>query len=401
MSLNARKIKKEFPFLKTGVAYLDNASTTQKPRQVIEAVNAYNSAAANVHRGIYELSEHVSTQYENTREKVRAFIGAARQEEIIFTSGTTDGINKLGRMLGGTFNAGDEIILSPLEHHANLIPWQQIAKEKSLKLKFLQLTDDEQVDLEELPTLLTKKTRLLALTHISNASGYTLPIKEIAAVAHAHNVLVAVDAAQSVPHQPTNVQDLGVDFLTFSGHKMCAPTGVGVLYGRFELLDALEPTVFGGSMIEEVTLESATWAALPARLEPGTPNISGVIGLGAAIDYLNELGIDAINQRVHQLYTYMRAALEKLDGVTTYGPRDNNVCHGIVSFTVDGIHAHDIASSLDQDGIAVRAGHHCAQPLMDVWGVPSTVRASLYFTNTENDIDRLVTGIQKAQSLFT
>lgn len=400
MSLIDRKITKDFPFLNTGVAYLDNASTTQKPRQVIEAVNAYNSAAANVHRGIYALSEQASTHYENTREKVRAFIGAARQEEIIFTSGTTDGINKLARMLGETLTKGDEIILSPLEHHANLIPWQQIAKEKSLQLKFLELTDDEQVDLEELPKLFTKKTKLLTLTHTSNTSGYTFPLQEITALAHQHNVLVAVDAAQSVPHQAINVQDMGVDFLTFSGHKMCAPTGVGVLYGRFDLLDALEPAVFGGNMIEKVTLESATWAPLPARLEPGTPNISGVIGLGAAIDYLTELGMDAINQRVHQLYTYMRAALEELSGVTIYGPRDTNVCHGIVSFTVDGIHAHDIASSLDQDGIAVRAGHHCAQPLMDAWGVPSTVRASLYFTNTENDIDRLVAGIQKAQSLF-
>jgi len=395
-----KQLQKDFPFLKTKVAYLDNASTTQKPLAVVEATNAYYRASANVHRGIYTFSERATEQYEAVRDQVRQFINAEAREEIIFTSGTTQSLNTIAYMVAQKLRAGDEIILTPLEHHSNLVPWQIIAKEKKLTLKFLPLHNDDTLRVQDLKAMITKRTKVLALTHVSNASGYIVPVAKFAAVAHKQNIVVVVDAAQSVPHMPVDVQQLGADFLAFSAHKMCGPTGVGVLYGKRAILENTEPVMGGGSMIDEVELQSSTWAKLPAKFEPGTPNVAGVIGFGAALTYLKKIGMKHIQIAVESLYDYAYAALTDCYGVQLYGPKDRALRQGILSFTIEGIHPHDVATILNDANVAVRAGHHCAQPLMCKWGVPATTRASLYFYNTRQDVDRLIKGIKKAQSIF-
>lgn len=401
MSFSYKKIEKDFPFLRSGLAYLDNASTTQKPTQVIDAIDLfYSTYNANVHRGIYASSEKASLAYENVREKVRSLIHAQRKEEIIFTSGTTASINMLAQMLKKELQEGDEIILSPLEHHANLVPWQMIAKEKNLTLRFLPLTEQQTIDPKELDLLINEKTRILSITHIANSSGYVLPIKELIEKAKEKKIITILDAAQSVPHMEIDVQEINVDFLAFSAHKMCGPTGVGVLYGKFDRLNALQPVFGGGSMIETVTLQESTWTELPLRLEPGTPNIAGVIGFGEALEYLQSIGgMKVIEEYVSSLHAYAYDALSALEGVTIYGPAQSH-CQSIISFTLDGIHPHDVASSLDQENIACRAGHHCAQPTMSLWNVPATVRISFYFYNTKEEIDRCIAAIQKTQQLF-
>ncbi|MBI2410831.1 MAG: SufS family cysteine desulfurase [Candidatus Kerfeldbacteria bacterium] len=396
-----KKIQQDFPLLQRGVAYLDNASTTQKPQAVLDAMNAYyTECCANVHRGIYAISEDASARFEAVRDQVQQFIGAGHREEIIFTSGTTASLNMIARMLGATCSAGDEIILTEMEHHANLIPWQIVARERGLKLQFLRAREDGEIYAEDLQALCTPRTKIFALTHLSNASGYRTPLAELTRLAHEQHLLVVVDAAQSVPHIPINVAELDIDFLTFSAHKMCGPTGVGVLYGKKALLERLEPAFGGGHMIAHVTLEGSTWAELPMKLEPGTPNIAGIIGFGAALTYLSQIGMQAIEQHIHQLHTDALKKLTALPGIRILGPKDHSTITGILSFAVNGIHPHDIASVLDNEGVAVRAGHHCAQPLMTAWGVSATTRASFYFYNTEEDVNRFIAAIQKTQQLF-
>ncbi|PIW36937.1 MAG: cysteine desulfurase [Candidatus Kerfeldbacteria bacterium CG15_BIG_FIL_POST_REV_8_21_14_020_45_12] len=400
--LSPISLQQDFPFLKSGVHFLDNASTSQRPQVVIDAItDYYTNYNANVHRGIYSWSEQASEAYEATREAVREFIGASSVEEIIFTSGTTHSLNLAARLLGQDLEKDDEIIVSTIEHHSNLVPWQLVAKDRQAKLVFLDTNEDEKIDPQTLRSLITKKTKILSITHTSNVTGYTLPVRELSDIAHEFNIIVVVDAAQGAPHQPINVQDLGADMLAFSGHKLCGPTGVGVLYGQRDLLNRLEPVYGGGSMIDKVTLERSTWAALPAKHEPGTPNIAGVIGLGTAIKYLQNIGLDAIHARVDELYNELWQGIQSAEGVTSFGPKDRAARTSIVSFTVAGVHAHDVASILDESQVAVRAGHHCAQPLLQKWGVPSTTRASLYFYNTSEDITALLNGIKKAQQLLT
>lgn len=395
------QLKKDFPFLKLGVSYVDNASTTQKPQCVIDATtDYYTNYAANVHRGIYALSETATEKYEATRDTVQHFINAAAREEIIFTAGTTQSLNLAARLVAQKLQEGDEIILSRMEHHAQIVPWQILAKEKGLKLKFLEPTPEETLDIEQLKSLITPKTKVLALIHVSNVTGYIVPVEEMTKIAHAHNMLVILDAAQSVPHMPIDVQKLGVDFLAFSGHKLCGPTGVGVLYGKKALLEHYSPVFGGGSMIAEVTLQESTWAELPLKFEPGTPNIAGVIGLGAAIEYLQSLGMKHIQDITEHVYTYALNRFTELTDVTVYGPTSYSDRQSIIPFNVNGVHPHDVASLLDQSGVAVRAGHHCAQPLATYWNVPATVRASFYFYNTTEDVDRLIEAIKKAQATF-
>lgn len=399
--LSPQQLAQDFPFLKSGVHYMDNASTTQRPRVVIDATTEYyTNYNANVHRGIYAWSEQASEAYEATRETVREFIGAQYAEEVLFTSGTTHSLNLAARLLGQDLQPGDEIIISAIEHHSNLVPWQLVAKDRGATLVLLDTNAADQIDPQALRDVITSRSKILSITHVSNVTGYVAPIRELAEIAHEQGLTVVVDGAQSVPHFPVNVQDLGADMLAFSGHKLCGPTGVGVLYGKRDLLNRLEPVYGGGNMIDEVTLEHSTWAPLPAKHEPGTPNVAGVIGLGAAIHYLQTLSLEAIHTRVEALYDELWQQVEAAEGVTSYGPRDRGVRTGIVAFTVAGVHAHDVASVLDQQGVAVRAGHHCAQPLMRKWGVPSTTRASLYFYNTSEDIAALMNGIVKAQNLL-
>lgn len=400
MSISNKQLKHDFPFLKTGVAYLDNASTTQKPQVVIDAITDYYAAAANVHRGIYGLSEDASTKYESVRGAVQELIGAEHEEEIIFTSGTTHSLNLAARLLQQGLEEGDEIIVSEVEHHANLIPWQLVAREVGAHIVTLKPREDELIHPEDLRELITERTKVLAVTHMSNVSGYITPVKELNTIAHEHGIVTVVDGAQSMQHMNIDVQDLEADFFAFSAHKLFGPTGVGVLYGLREILESAEPVAGGGSMIDEVTMEKSTWAPLPMKLEPGTPNIAGVIGLGAAIEYRKQVGLEAMESVVQDLTAYAREQLGAIDGLTLHGPQSAEHAQSILSFTLDGVHPHDIAAVLDKHNVAVRVGHHCAQPLMKRWSVVSTTRASVAFYNTREDIDRLTAGIKEAQELL-
>lgn len=390
--------RKQFPILRNNLIYLDNASTTLKPQSVIDAINEYYTKySVNVHRGIYELSEHASQEYEAVRTQVQQFIGAAAPEEIIFTSGTTHSLNLAARLLAQQLEKGDEIILTRVEHHANIIPWQLVAAERGCTLKYLELNDNDEIDPEELSSLISPRSKILALTHMSNASGYIPPVRELIDIAHNANMLVVLDAAQSVPHMPTNVQELDCDLLAFSAHKMYGPTGTGVLYGKRALLEQCEPVFGGGSMIDEVYDQRSTWAPLPLKFEPGTPNIAGVIGLGAAITFVESIGIENSMQHEQVLTNYALDQLEQIDEITVRGPLHRKTHGGIISFVSNTIHPHDIATILDQEHIAVRAGHHCAQPLMRAWNIPATTRISFALYNTTAEIDALVAGIAKAQ----
>lgn len=397
-----KKIRSDFPMLKGDLVYFDSASTSLTPQPVLDAMNEYyTDFGANVHRGIYKASEKASAAYERTRELTRAFIGARDSDEIIFNSGTTAGMNTLAALLGQDLQEGDEVILTRLEHHANLVPWQLLAREKNITLTFWETTDEDTLDIEELKRLITPRTKVLSLTHISNTSGYITPITECVQVAKKAGIFVAVDGAQSVPHMPVNVQELGIDALTFSAHKMLGPTGVGVLWAKKEHLERWEPVWGGGSMISEVGLQSSTWAELPLKFEPGTPNIAGVIGLGAAIEYLNTIGMENVRAHDQDLDAYLHDVLATIPGLTIHGPNNGVVHSSIVSFSIDGIHPHDIASVLDQHNIAVRAGHHCAQPLLQKWGVPATTRVSTYFYNTKEEIAYFVEALKTAINMFT
>lgn len=400
-------IRKDFPILFQEVndeplVYLDNAATTQKPTQVLDVLrHYYEQDNANVHRGVHTLAERATADYENSREKVRAFINAKETAEVLFTRGTTTGLNWLARSYGDAFiKEGDEIVISYMEHHSNIIPWQQLVERKGATLRYLPLTDEGFIDMTAAKEIINEKTAIVSLAYVSNVLGVINPIKELAEMAHANNAVMIVDGAQAAPHMAVDVQALDADFFAFSGHKMCGPTGIGVLYGKRHWLEQMEPVEFGGEMIDFVNLFDSTWKELPWKFEAGTPNIAGAIALGAAVDYLNEIGMDNIHRYEQELVDYVLPKLHEIDGITTYGPQDPAHHTGVIAFNLDGIHPHDVATALDMEGIAVRAGHHCAQPLMNYLNLPATARASFYFYNTKEDADRLIEAIKATKEFF-
>jgi len=401
-------LRREFPILQQQVngkplAFLDSGASSQKPRRVITCLEEYYERSnANVHRGVYKLSEDATFAFERARGKVARFIGAGSHKELIFTRNTTEAINLVARAWGdANVHAGDRILLSVMEHHSNLVPWQQLAQRTGVRLDFLPIDGQGRLVLDDLDTLLTERTKLVAIAHQSNVLGTINPVRELAARAHDAGALILVDGAQSVPHMPVNVQELGIDFLAFSGHKMCGPTGVGALWGRRKILEAMPPFLGGGSMIREVTLQSTTYADLPARFEAGTPAIGEAIALGEAVDFLSGLGMDKIFAHEQHLIGYALERLSEVEGLRVYGPSSLEQRGGALSFTLDGVHPHDIAAVLDGDGVAVRAGHHCCQPLHTLLDVPATARASFYLYNIPEEIDRLAAGLEKARKLFT
>lgn len=400
-------IRKDFPIVFQEVndeplVYLDNAATTQKPTQVLDVLrHYYEHDNANVHRGVHTLAERATADYENSREKVRAFINAKETAEVLFTRGTTTGLNWLARSYGDAFiKEGDEIVISYMEHHSNIIPWQQLVERTGAVLRYLPLTDQGFIDMTAAKDIINEKTAIVSLAYVSNVLGVINPIKELAEMAHANNAVMIVDGAQAAPHMAVDVQALDADFFTFSGHKMCGPTGIGVLYGKRQWLEQMEPVEFGGEMIDFVNLFDSTWKELPWKFEAGTPNIAGAIALGAAVDYLNEIGMENIHRYEQELVEYVLPKLHEIDGITTYGPQDPKHHTGVIAFNLDGIHPHDVATALDMEGIAVRAGHHCAQPLMNYLNLPATARASFYFYNTKEDADRLIEAIQATKEFF-
>ena len=395
-------IKKEFPIFSNHpeLVFLDNASTTQKPHAVIDTVSEYYSEyASNVHRGIYKIGERATDAYESVRVKAAHWIGSKDAHSIIFTRGTTESINFIANAYGSqNIKCGDEILISEMEHHSNIVPWQLLCERTGAVLKYIPITETGELDLTVLEILLTEKTKIVSIIQQSNVFGTINPVKEIIKKAHAVGAITVVDGAQSVPHIPVNVQDLDCDFLAFSGHKMLGPTGVGVLYGKPELLESMPPFMGGGEMIRTVTMEKSTWNDIPWRFEAGTPNIAQVIGLGTAIDFLDKIGIDNIRKHEIELLEYGSSILNSVNGIKLYGPSENR--GAIFSFTMDKVHPHDLAQILDDENIAVRAGHHCAQPIMKKLGVPATIRASLYIYNSTEDIDALAHGLDKAESFF-
>lgn len=402
-----KDIKSYFPILNQDVnghrlVYLDSAATSQKPVQVIEAIKAYYEFDnSNVHRGVHTLGNRATDKYEGAREKVRKFINAQSTQEIIFTRGTTTALNTVATSYGrANVVEGDEIVITHMEHHSNIIPWQQLAKEKNATLKYIELEADGTLSLEKVRATVTPKTKIVSVSMASNVLGTINPIKEIAQIAHANGAVMVADGAQAALHMKIDVQDLDVDFLGFSGHKMCGPTGIGVLYGKKEHLEKMEPIEFGGEMIDFVGLYESTWKELPWKFEGGTPIIAGAIGLGAAIDFLTDIGLDNILEHEHKLAGYAMDQLETIDGLKIFGPRDPMKRCGLVTFNLDDVHPHDVATVLDMNGIAVRAGHHCAQPLMKCLQQVATARASFYLYNTEEDIDRLVAGLRSAKEYF-
>ena len=406
--LNTEKIKQDFPIFNQKIndetlVYLDNAATSQIPKFVEEKVRDFNEKErANVHRGVHALGLRATNQYESSRQKVANFIGANNAQEVIFTSGCTDSLNLVAASFGEqNIQAGDEILVSIMEHHSNLLPWQQLAKRKQAKLNFIEINSDGLLDIENLKSKISSKTKIVALTHVSNVLGTINPIKELTDLAHEKGAIVVVDGAQAVGHFPINVAELNVDFYAFSGHKMFAPTGIGVLYGKKDLLDKMQPYRLGGEMIANVTREGATWAEVPYKFEAGTPNIAGAIGLGAAIDYLQSLDFELIQKHEQELTSYALEKLKNVSGLTIYGPQKSNGRIGVISFNLKNIHPHDLATALDLNGIEVRAGHHCAQPLMASLDTESTVRASLSIYNTKDDIDKLVSSLHEAKEFFS
>ncbi len=402
------RVREDFPLLQQRVhgkplVYLDSAATSQKPRVVLEALARYYSEYnANVHRGIYAMAELATQRYEEARARVARFINAPRPEEVVFTRGTTEAINLVAYTWGrANLRPGDEILLTEMEHHSNLVPWQLLAAEKGARLRFVPFDDQGRLVMEEFARLLTERTRLVAVTHQSNVLGTINPVEEIARRAHAVGALVLVDGAQSVPHMPVDVQALGCDFLAFSAHKMCGPTGAGALWARYELLQAMPPFHGGGEMIMLVTLEGATYKDPPHKFEAGTPNIADCIVWATAIDYLEGFGMEAIREHERQLVRYALGQLREVPGVRVFGPDDVEQRGSAIAFDVSGVHPHDVAQVLDQEGIAVRAGHHCAQPLHRRLGLAASTRASLYLYNTPGDIDALTRGLETVRRLFT
>ena len=404
-SLDVSAIRKDFPILAQQVhgkplVYLDSAATSQKPKCVIEALTRfYLLDNANIHRGVHELSERSTLAYEAARGKARGFLNAANTREIVFVRGATEGINLVAQTYGRTHvGAGDEIVISALEHHSNIVPWQMLCEEKQAVLRVIPINDRGEIELDAFEKMLNPRTRLVAVSHVSNALGTINPVREIVQTAHQFNVPVLIDGAQAVPHMKVDVRNLDCDFYVFSGHKVFGPTGIGVLYGKEKLLEDMPPWQGGGDMIRSVTFEKTTYNDLPYKFEAGTPDIAGVIGLGAAIDYLDQIGMEAVAEYEHDLLQYGTKSLESISGLRIIGTAREKA--GVLSFVLDGVHPHDAGTILDREGVAVRTGHHCAQPVMDRFGVSATTRASLAFYNTREDIDALVAGIHKVKEVF-
>ena len=403
--LDVLRIREDFPILGQRVhgkrlVYLDNAATSQKPQSVIDAISRfYTVENANIHRGVHYLSERATSAYDQVREKTARFLNARASHEVIFTRGTTDGINLVAQSYARTFlHAGDEILITGMEHHSNIVPWQLVCEQTGAVLRSAPITDAGELDVEAFERLLTERTRLAAVVHLSNALGTINPVKRLIALAHARGVPVLVDGAQSAPHLDVDVQDLDCDFFVFSGHKLFGPTGVGVLYGKESLLERMPPYQGGGDMISTVTLERSTWAPLPAKFEAGTPMIAQVVGLGAALDYVGATGLDAIAAWEHELLLYATERVRGIKGLRIFGQAREKAC--VLSFTLDGVHPHDIGTILDEEGVAIRAGHHCTQPLMHRFGVAATARASFAFYNTREEADILADAIDGVRKMF-
>ena len=404
-ALDIEKIRADFPILRETVhgkplVYLDNAATSQKPRAVIEAITRYYEGTnSNIHRGVHFLSEHATAEYEAARQTAQKFIKAAHAHEIIFVRGTTEGINLVAQTYGRAhIHQGDEVLITAMEHHSNIVPWQILCDERGAKLRVAPINDNGELLLDEFSRLLGPRTKLAAFTHVSNALGTINPVQQMIELVHAKNVPVLIDGAQAVPHIAVDVQALDCDFYTFSGHKVYGPTGIGVLYGKSALLEAMPPYQGGGDMISSVTFEKTTYNKLPYKFEAGTPDIAGVIGLGAALNYVNGLGIENIAAHEHELLTYATEKISAIPGVSLIGTAKERA--GVISFVVEGVHPHDVGTILDQEGIAIRTGHHCSQPVMERFGIPATARASFAVYNTFGEIDALVRGIGKVREVF-
>jgi cysteine desulfurase/selenocysteine lyase len=405
-SFDVEKIRRDFPILKERVhgkplVYLDNGATSQKPQVVIDTLDRYyKSENSNIHRGVHYLSERATSSYEASREKIRQFINAENGHEIVFVRGTTEAINLVAQSYGRTFlKAGDEIVISAMEHHSNIVPWQMLCGQIGARLRVVPINHDGEFVLDEYRRLLSENTKLVSLTHVSNALGTIVPVKEAVRLAHERGVPVLLDGAQAVPHLKVDVRDIGCDFYAFSGHKLFGPTGVGVLYGKSELLDAMPPYQGGGDMISLVTFEKTHYNVLPYKFEAGTPNIAGGIGLGAAIDYLNGFNWEEVCAHENHLMAYATDALSEIGSIRIIGTAKDKA--GVLSFVFDHIHAHDVGTILDQEGVAIRAGHHCAMPVMQRFGVPATARASFAFYNNQDDVDALVRGIHRVLKVFS
>ena len=399
-------IRKDFPILAQTVngkplVYLDNAATSQKPQCVIDSLsNYYQTINSNVHRGVHTLSQLATDDYETARSKIRGLINAESDQDIIYTRGTTESINLVAYSFGSqNVESGDEIIISGMEHHSNIVPWQLLCEQKGAVLKIIPITDEGELDINQYESMLSNKTKLVAVVHQSNALGTINSVKEITEMAHAFGAVVLIDGAQSAPHMKVDVQDIGCDFFAFSGHKLYGPTGIGVLYGRTDLLDSMVPYQSGGEMIKSVTFDKTIFNVLPHKFEAGTPDIAGAIGLGAAIDYVNDIGLDSINSYESELTAYGTARLEQIAGLRIIGTSLHK--GAVLSFTLGDIHPHDIGTILDAEGVAIRTGHHCAQPVMERYGIPATARASMSFYNTKEEIDILVAGIDKVLEIFS
>lgn len=402
---NVNRIRADFPILSQEVhgkplTFLDNGASAQKPRQVIDAMRSvYETEYANVHRGAYQLSERATERYEGARDIVQRFLNAKSRQEIVFAKNVTEVINLVAYSYARcVLEPGDEVIITDMEHHSNIVPWQLMRDERGLVLKYVSCTDDGEFRIEDLAKLITPKTKLISLTHVSNVMGTVVPIKEVAKLAHEHGAKLMVDGAQAVMHMPVDVQDLDCDFYAFTGHKIYGPSGIGVLYGKAELLDAMPPFLGGGDMILSVTMEKSTWAALPAKFEAGTPPIAQAIGLGAALEYVSGIGLEGIAAHEIDLLNYATQQLSSIDGLRIIGTAPNKT--SVISFTMDGAHPHDISTIIDQAGVCVRAGHHCAQPLMERMGVPATTRASFGMYNTREEADTLVAALGNVREIF-
>jgi len=405
VTFDLARVRADFPILRTTargkpLVFLDSAASAQKPRAVLDAMQRfYETSYANVHRGVYELSERATAAFEGVRGKVARFLGAAESREIVFVRGTTEAINLVAHGIAhSTLGPGDEVLITELEHHSNIVPWQIACAERGAKLRVVGIDDRGDLRLDELDKLLGPRTRILALAHVSNALGTVNPVREIVKLAHARGVPVLLDGAQAVPHQRVDVRELGCDFYAFSGHKLFGPTGVGVLYGRADRLEALPPYQSGGDMILSVRFDGTTYQGIPHKFEAGTPDIACVIGLGAAIDYVNAIGLDAISAHEHELLRLATERLERVPGLRLIGTAREKAA--VISFVLDGVHAHDVGTILDQQGIAIRTGHHCAQPVMERFGVPATARASFALYNGESDVDALVRGLEQVREVF-
>jgi len=400
MGLQSETIKKDFPIFKNSdLVYLDNAATTHKPQSVLDAVDRlYKEANANVHRALYSLGSESTERFENSRTKVADFINSNSAKEIIFTSGTTEAINLLARSLGDTLKPGDEILISEMEHHSNIVPWQLVAQRTGATLNYIPITETGELDLSKPDHYFKPNTKIVSITHISNVLGTINPVKKLAEMAHEMGALLIVDGAQGAPHLQLNVQDLGCDFYTFSGHKMLGPTGIGALWGKTELLNKMDPFMGGGEMIETVSMESSTWNEIPYKFEAGTPNFAQAVGLGAAVDYLKTIGMNTIAEHENTLTAYALKKINHIEGIRIHGSADERA--GVISFNVDGIHPHDLAQFLNEDNIAIRVGHHCAQPLLSTLGETATARLSFYIYNDESDVDKFYNSLRNIRKYF-